>query len=472
MEKLKVFLCAGTMPYFSEEGLLLYKKNCLDLKKLSKDYNFEFNFLETPISTKEMAEKVRKEINCNCYDFVIIFHQTYLSGDIAYELMRCNAKIGLWAAREPKADGALPLASFVCLNQNTSIAGHFFKDKKKKVKWFFGGIEDKYFKPRFEITIKVLQVIKNLSEIKIAQIGQIAEGFRNMYYDERDIFKVLGIEIVKGIEIVDVLAQAENYDNEDASAEIERIMPMFKEVNFKREKIEEAIKIYLAIKKMSEENNFKAVAFDCAKKLMPLKSMTGCLPNSLLNSAGITTGCEGDMLSTISSLILRMFSDLPTAVSDLPAFDDEDDSILLWHCGSAPFEMANNCGVNCRSVYRAEFAKGTELENLGPITDITYKESDVTVFRLTGESDAYYYFTGKIFNDKKSWFGSRGWVKNIKLYGKSIKAIDLMNTILLNNVQHHYPFVLKDIRNYLEEFAYWLDLKKIKRLDYEDFLYS
>jgi len=71
-----------------------------------------------------------------------------------------------------------------------------------------------------------------------------------------------------------------------------------------------------------------------------------------------------------------------------------------------------------------------------------------------------------------SWYGNRGWIKDLKLYGRPINAIDLINTILLNNIQHHYPVVLKDVSKYIDEFAYWLGLKKIKRLDYEDFLYS
>jgi len=473
VKKLKVCLCAGSMPYFSDEGLKLYNKHCNDLISLSTELNFDFTFYKVPITTQGKAEEIRKEIDSKNIDFIILFHPAYISGDITYELMKTNAFFGLWAAREPKKNGPLPLASFVCLNQNTSIAGHYFKGNKKKIKWFFGDIDDKYFKPRFEITIKALTVIKNLKDTKIAQIGQIAEGFRNMYYDEREIYKTLGIDVIRSVGIEDVLAEGQKIDEKSVKSEVARVYCSCREVKFEKSKVEDAVRIYLATKKICEENNFKAVAFDCAGKLIRLKNIIACLSNSLLNSAGITAGCEGDVLSTISSLILNMVSGIPATVSDLPAFDDEDNSILLWHCGSAPFEMAGSCGIVCRSVYRSDFAKGTEFDNLGPITDMIYPECDMTIFRLTGESDYYYYFTGKGFDeDKDSWFGSRGWVKDLKLYGKSINVIDLINTILLNNIQHHYPVVLKDVGRYIDEFAYWLDLKKIKRIEYEDFLYS
>ncbi len=94
------------------------------------------------------------------------------------------------------------------------------------------------------------------------------------------------------------------------------------------------------------------------------------------------------------------------------------------------------------------------------------------ILGAAGESDLFYYFTGKTFDGKKeSWYGNRGWLGELKLYRESVKVIDLMNTIFLNSIQHHYPIVLQNVSDYIEEFAYWLDLKKIKKIGYERFMY-
>ncbi len=155
---------------------------------------------------------------------------------------------------------------------------------------------------------------------------------------------------------------------------------------------------------------------------------------------------------------------------DLPKFDEKDESLLLWHCGSAPFEMANERGVICEKHYFADYAES--VANCGPITDLIFKKGDVTVFRLCGEGDKFYYVTGRFFDeDKKSFSGSRGWVKDLKLYGEPIKAWDLANTLLVNGLPHHFPMVMQHVGPYLEEFAYWAGLKKIRRLDYRDYLY-
>jgi L-fucose isomerase-like protein len=469
---LKVAIVAGSMPYFSEEGKNIYKKACIDLKEVSKSLGFNLKVYPDFVMTEKKAMEIRKEIDSTGIDLLLIFHPTYISGDIIFELMKTRAYLGLWAAAEPTKEGPLPLASFVCLNQNTSIAGHFFKNEKKKFKWFMGEVKSKYFFERFEVTVKVLNVIKELRDAKIAQLGPIAEGFRNMYYDQRDIYSALGVDIIKGIEIEDILKSSEKLNDKEVKSEFKRVSSQFSKILSDKEKILNSVKYFLAIKKICNDRNIKAVALDCASKLVPLKAMTGCLVNSLLNSEGITTGCEGDMLSTISSHILKMLSGKATAVSDMAAFDEDDQSLLLWHCGSAPMELASTEGVVCRNVYRSEFAKGTDLEDLGPITSLTYQNGPVTVFRLTGEADSFYYFTGKIFDNKKAWYGTRGWVGDLKFYKEPIKVIDLINTILVNNIQHHFPLVLDDVGDHLEELSYWLDLKKIKKNSWQRYLYN
>jgi len=469
---LKIALAAGSMPYFSSEGETIYKKASRDLEKLSKTMGFDLTVYPDLIMTEKRAAEVRKEIDSKDTDFLLIFHPTYISGDIIFELMKTRAYLGLWAAREPTSEGPLPLASFVCLNQNASIAGHFFRENKKKLKWFLGKAGDRDFREGFEVTVRVLDAVKQLKELRIAQLGPIAEGFRNMYYDERDLYRILGVDVIRDLGTEDVIRTSEEIAEDEIRKEFENVRKRFIRITAPEDKLFDSVKYYLSIKKICSEKNIQAIAFDCASKLVPLKAMTGCLVNSLLNSSGIVTGCEGDMVSTISSYILKALSGKPTLVSDMAAYDEKDQSLLMWHCGSAPMELADDNGVTCRNVYRSEFAKGTDLEDMGPITSLTYKSGPVTVFRLTGDGDYFYYFTGSIFDGKKSWYGNRGWVKDLRLYKDPITAKDLINTILANSIQHHYPMVLEDVGDYLEELAYWLDLEKVPEKKWQKYLYK
>jgi L-fucose isomerase-like protein len=170
-------------------------------------------------------------------------------------------------------------------------------------------------------------------------------------------------------------------------------------------------------------------------------------------------------------LVLHLLTEQSTVLMDLPRFDTADNSLLLWHCGTSPFCMANKNGVLLERHYFADYTDNPGLKDCGPITDVLFKDSDVTVFRLLGDADRFYYFTGNTFDEaKKTFRGSRGWVRNLKLYREPVQVIDLMNTLINRTFAHHYPMVMADASSYLEEFCYWLGIARIRKDPYRDFL--
>ncbi len=470
MEKLKVGFVAGFMEGFSTKGLEFFKNYQKGLAKLGENMGFELHVIDTVMQNYEQAVNIRKEIDAKELDFVMLFHPSYIIGDNVYEIMKSRADFGLWAVEELSETGPMALASFVNISQNIGISKHNFLGEPKKTKWFFGDMESKFFKPRFEITIRALQARKALKNSRVAQIGKLADGHINHMANPREVYRTLGVDITRDYEVEDIIALGDSMPADKINKVFDRIKATSKISRVSEEKVRDSVKMYLAIKQVCEQNNYSAVAFSCWPKLMPLKEMVGCLTNSLLNSDGIAAGCEADVLGTISMMVLQTITKEVVAIMDLAKFDERDDSLLLWHCGSAPFEMANERGVICEKHYFADYAES--VKNCGPVTDLIFKKSDVTMFRLSGEGDKFYYFTGKFFNpEKPSFCGSRGWVNDLKLYNEPIKTWDLANTMLTNGLPHHFPMVLRNVAPYVEEFAYWAGLSKVRRYDYKDYLY-
>ncbi|MDD5659265.1 MAG: hypothetical protein PHR39_04535 [Actinomycetota bacterium] len=470
MAKLKIGFVAGFMVGFSTEGLKTFKNYQKELSKMASDLDFELVVFDTIISSMSQAEQVRKELDDKNIDFCLLFHPSYIVGDFIFEIMKSRAFFGLWAIEELREEGPMPLASLVNLSQNAGIARNNFGVNPKKIKWFFGDINSKYFKPRFNITIKALKAIKALENARVAQIGKLADGHINHTIDPRDIYENLKVNVTRDFEVEDVMALGEKISSVEVDKEYDKLIKNIRIGKASDDKIKYSVRMFLAIKKIAAENNYSAIAFSCWPKLMPKKEMVGCLVNSMLNSAGIPGGCEADVLSTISMMVLKALTNRPVATMDLPKFDENDDSLLLWHCGSAPIEMANNRGCICDKHYFAEYDES--IKNCAPITDIVFKKSEMTVFRLFDEGKKFYYFTGRFFDEnKKAFNGSRGWVNDLKLYNEPIKVMDLANTMILNGLPHHYPLVMENVSTYLEEMAYWLGINKIKKLPYSDYLY-
>ncbi len=469
IRKINIGFIAGYMDGFSTIGLKKFEKYTFELEQLSFELNFNLKGYTQIVKDLKSAIEAREQIKKDDIDFLIIFHPSYIIGDYVYEIMKPVESIGLWAIEEPDSR-TMSLASFVNMEQNAGIAKHNFKGDQKKIKWFFGNPKNRYFKPRFEITVKALNAKKSLKNSRVGQIGRLAPGHINHAVDGREVYKNLGVDVVRDYEVEDVLKMADKVSEEQIKGYLESFLPKIKLDRVSKEKIVLSVKIFHVIKDLCIKNQYQAVSFSCFPKLGEIKDLLGCVVNSLLNSHGIPTGCEADTLGTISMLVLNYLTGREVALMDLPVFDTEDETLLLWHCGSAPLEMSKKECISCQRHYWSE---SDDSITLGPIQDVEFKAGEVTVFRIAAESGSYYYFTGKIKDvEKQSFRGSRGWVSDLELFMKPARVMDLANTLLLNGLPHHFPMVMENAAKYVEEFAYWQDLRKINRMDYSDHIIS
>ena len=472
MKMLRIGFAAGFMDGFSKAGLDTFARYQGELDSLGRKLGFECVHYQKPMMSVQDARAIREDLDAKDVDFLLLFQPAYIIGDNVYELMKTRARLGLWAVEEPRDEGPMPLASFVNLCQNMGIARQMFKGSPKKVKWFFGPLEGPLFRPRFEITVKALAAIKNLANAKVAQIGKLADGHINHTVDNRDLFRHLGVDVSRDFEIEDVMALGEKIAESEVRAELATLDKLCRRQRIGADKVEYAVRLFLAVKKLSEEHGWSGVAFSCWPKLMPLKGMSGCLVNALLNNLKIPGGCEADVVGTVSMLVLKLLTDQTTVLMDLPKFDQQDNTLMIWHCGTAPFDMANEKGVLLERHYFADYSDQAHMKDCGPITDVEFRASPMTVFRLARELDHFLYFTGRFLDSgKKAFSGSRGWAGDLRLYKEPVKVLDLMNTIMDNFYAHHYPLVLADVSSCLEELAWWLDLQRVPKAEYRDYMY-
>ena len=78
--------------------------------------------------------------------------------------------------------------------------------------------------------------------------------------------------------------------------------------------------------------------------------------------------------------------------------------------------------------------------------------------------------SGDLVTEKEGYAGSSGWLGNLRLNGEKIDLRDLMNTISVMRIGHHYPAGLGDLTNQLNELAGWLGLGVIGKVPYEPFI--
>ncbi len=214
-----------------------------------------------------------------------------------------------------------------------------------------------------------------------------------------------------------------------------------------------------------------AITLNCPLKFRQKLDMVPCAAIGFLNELGIITCCEGDVYGMLCAYFLAQLSSSPALLTDLVSFDENDQSLLFWHCGIGSKGLAYKGDVKLVSHFNpVENSEHCKIKH-APVADVIYKKSKATVARITKEGSQLFLLSGEFISPEKASFdGSRGWLGKLYLNNVPIKVNDLINTILTEGVQHHYTIGLGHYSDEMLEIAKWLDIKPIKKIEYHDYL--
>ena len=474
MTKLKIGLVGTSQLSFPGDKEARFRRSLEGLRTLSKELDFELYIINETVISEDQAERAVNQCERNDVDFLLVQCTSYSAGALAPIFAKSSMYLGLWAIPEEAHEGVLPFNSFCSINMFSSIIGHYCKEYKIPFKWFYGNVEDKLFNNRFSVTVKALTALKNLRKSKIALIGGIAPGFNDLYFDERIIEKTFkGLKINRLHEFSEIKDRALSYRSEEIGSIAAK---MFEEANSIHPKsksmIETNARMYKAYKDFIAEYGYDALAVSCWPKFQTDFQFAVCSVVAQLNDDGIAVACEGDLPSAVSMLMMQYLANSPAMLMDLSEFDENDETVLMWHCGPASKSFMNKNGYSLGVNYHGlPHINGQEPSCCGIVRDMVFKPGHVTISRITGEGDKLFLAEGDFIDyEKKSFLGSRGWIGNLKLNRETISVLDFVNTILVRRFQHHYPVAAGDFSKEIMEIASWLKMPLISKAKYQDYM--
>ncbi len=144
--------------------------------------------------------------------------------------------------------------------------------------------------------------------------------------------------------------------------------------------LDKAMGLYLAIEELKKETGIDAINVKCQYEFSKEYGMTMCVPLSLSASENFVTSCEGDMLCTVSMLILQYLTGQVIAYGD--AINHEGDILKMSPCGFMPFQLAGSEPVVDNFLEGVGF---TGIQNC-----FTMKPGKVTLFRLIEDVGTYH----------------------------------------------------------------------------------
>ncbi|MBN1326717.1 MAG: hypothetical protein JW996_02075 [Candidatus Cloacimonetes bacterium] len=104
--------------------------------------------------------------------------------------------------------------------------------------------------------------------------------------------------------------------------------------------IKNSVKIYLGLKKVIDAYDLHAISLRCFD-LLDSHQSTGCLALAKLNSENYIGGCEGDLISTLTQLWLKLHLGKVAWMANPVQLDEERYRLQLAHC-SVPFSMISD----------------------------------------------------------------------------------------------------------------------------------
>ncbi len=306
----------------------------------------------------------------------------------------------------------------------------------KPYKFVYGKLEEDRCIEEARAHVRAAMLKKRLRTVNLGQVGSRIEGMTEVSFDEFSLRKVFG-PAVEHLSIDDFISLRESQDGARASEVWARVKAAAGRVSVPDEDGLRSARGYLALRQWVDDKNLAGFALECYPKLMG----EACLAYSLLADEGIVAACEGDMHSALATLLLYWLSGSPVHNTDLLTHYESDNSILLSHCGSGSFELADDRG----NIHLAP----VRLAHKGLCVLFPGTPGTVTLMNLVGREGTYRItaFSGEAVKTGMDFAG------NPMRVVCPINAIDLMYRLAEIGAGHHWMICYGNVMQELEHFA-------------------
>ena len=228
---------------------------------------------------------------------------------------------------------------------------------------------------------KIAQAQKYMDDANLGVIGKPSDWLIASMVDFEEAKKVFNVNLI------DITSKELKMEIDKGVVENIPLKDKFSKI-YKDEKVlNGALEIYSGLKRIIEKYKLKGFTLRCFDLIEEYKN-TACLALAMLNDEGYIAGCEGDVPSMLSMLIIKAALDKPSfqANPSKITFSNEngDNEVLFAHC-TIPLSMTN------KYEFMTHFESGLGIGIRG-----TLNLGEITIFKLSRDLKNYLLITGEI----------------------------------------------------------------------------
>ena len=432
-----LYVPIGVPTFDLEEAERQFTASAAMLKKLSPDVIVPDHMLLS-------IESRSGFLASRCPDLVIVQNITFANSEYASEIVsQTNCPILLWTLREDAGvGGRLRLNSltgaFSAANVFHALARHSFE-------YVIGSSEENDVRHKIKACIDAVRVKKELTRLTIASIGNSPPGFGFGRALDAEIRKAFNVKLIS-IEARELMSRAATYTEEDIAEFRQEIAACIGAENLPAENIEKHLRLRKAYADFIRENRVGALASRCWPDFFTEYKTPVCAVLSMLNDAGIPAACEADIYGALSMFVASKLCGMPVFFGDPVAVNEENNTIIYWHCGMAPTKLSvqPKLGVHPN-------------RKIGPVMDFCCKAfPEATVIRIGRKPNAdfrMYIAKGEVIALPKGFQGTSIAFKP----QNSVKR--LVEETILAGWEPHYIVAPADIAESCVYLAHFLEIE-------------
>ncbi|MEM1039913.1 MAG: hypothetical protein AAGI12_10645 [Pseudomonadota bacterium] len=415
----------------------------------------------------DAARTAIEELKAQTIDRLLIAQITFTDAAVTVEAAKAlGVPISIWAVPEPRRGSRLRLNAFCGLN----LASHALGINRTAFSWAYGDAPDvdvmhllsdrgrttKRFgtaptlDANDEAEAEASAITERLRAKRIARLGPHPDGFDTCRYGPAALDALAGVSVDE-YEISDLFDRA-NALPETAEAPLKAQLDSGVGAldSVDGDELARSLRLKLALDAMRSDHGYDAFAIRCWPETFTEYGGAVCGPVSLMGGARVPCACEADIYGALTQLILQDVADAPVFLADMVDVDTNDNSVVVWHCGQAPLDMAAPNNDVTATIHTNR--------KMPLLMEFTLKPGRVTLMRISqahGQTQMIL-SSGTVLDRPMSFTGTSG----VITFDTDAQA--WMEGVFDSGLEHHMALAYGDHRDALMRVAAALDLRVLE----------
>ena len=420
--------------------------------------------MDIPTVESTLASILRQDVEA-----VVVLQATFADSSLAVAATDHELPSVLWAFPEVRTGGRLRLNSFCGIN----LAAFTLSTMGRSYGWLHADPSDPRAADRVVSAINAkhdhvdagmllpssafaerhiaaaASIRDRLESTIIGRVGERPDGFEPCGYEASTLRELLGVE-VQQVPLPELFRRSDAATDEEVSEVRDSAAAFLHGIDdVDQESLDRSLRMNVGLRSLIDEHGWSGVATRCWPETFTEFGGAACTPMAMLTNDHTPGSCEADVYGNITGLVLSWMTDSASFVADLVDLDPVTDTGVMWHCGLAPFEMADPDSLPEATVH------SNRRKPL--LSEFPLKPGRVTIARFSQSRGMQRLLIGggEMLAEPLAFSGTAGVVK----FDSSVR--DVLRTIMWEGLEHHYGIVYGDVRDELRALASVLEIPVI-----------